>query len=670
MVKFRKIILISLFCLTTASLCSQVSLDSVVVKAKRERISSAIYTPKKTRFMVSVTGENDPVKFIATQPGVSTGVEGTSSIFVRGGNNGNNRIELDGVPFYDSGHLLGLISSFPSEIIDNISFRKEGLSSANGDFSASLTEIKSKSLSEGSSVSLSPFFASIYNSGYLYKKKKISYLTSARYTLLDPLWKVTRKITSSENFDFKPVSGDLFLRLNFPISPESNIYAGMYYSYDDISFSESSLKMSLNWGNKSAYASWEYMPVHWFKIETKGYLLRYNSKQKQYSIQSGLNALLSIDEAIDEYAVKSFARIKVKKYSLLTGIEFKQRKFNCATNIKHSITSENINSFFADFEYNTGIISSTAGIRQTGRSMNFTDLHFDLMAHLGSYSGMEISYDKMHQFYHIAEGGLTGWRDFILPAYDSLPPERCRQIYIGGYYSREYAKFTIGAFYKKMDNLTSLKKASDLFLKNFKDWSQILEVGRGESRGIECSTEIKTVKFSAILNYTLSRTDRCYKEINEGNKFPFQYDRRHILNFAASLNVKENREMSQLAKINLTYTSGGYSTIPISRFEAADLPYLEHFTNNGLLTDLTLLHLHSLLIVPGLNGYKMPEYFRIDAGYVFTWRRNRSETELTLGITNVLNRHNASLIFYRNGLWRQLSIIPILPSVCLKISLL
>ncbi|HRR49798.1 MAG TPA: TonB-dependent receptor plug domain-containing protein, partial [Bacteroidales bacterium] len=76
-------------------------LDSVVINADKVRVGSLIYTPDKSKIVVSVTGEQDILKYISKLPGVSSGIEGSSSMFVRGGNNGNNKIMLDGVPFYD-----------------------------------------------------------------------------------------------------------------------------------------------------------------------------------------------------------------------------------------------------------------------------------------------------------------------------------------------------------------------------------------------------------------------------------------------------------------------------------------------------------------------------------------------------------------------------------------
>ena len=74
------------------------------------------------RSMVSATGDADIIKYIQTLPGVSTGAEGSSAIYVRGGNIGSNLTTLDGVPLYGGSHLLGLTSVYPSDIISEASF--------------------------------------------------------------------------------------------------------------------------------------------------------------------------------------------------------------------------------------------------------------------------------------------------------------------------------------------------------------------------------------------------------------------------------------------------------------------------------------------------------------------------------------------------------------------
>lgn len=81
----------------------------------------------QTRQMVTAMGESDVIKYIQTLPGISSGVEGTTSFYVRGGNLGNNVVTLDGVRLYGYGHLLGITTVFPSNIVDNVDFNVGGV---------------------------------------------------------------------------------------------------------------------------------------------------------------------------------------------------------------------------------------------------------------------------------------------------------------------------------------------------------------------------------------------------------------------------------------------------------------------------------------------------------------------------------------------------------------
>ena len=85
------------------------TLRASMIEASRIRHSVGIQVVESAqiRNQVSPMGESDYIKFIQTLPGVSTGADGTSSIYVRGGNLGGNVVTLDGVPVYGTSHLLG-----------------------------------------------------------------------------------------------------------------------------------------------------------------------------------------------------------------------------------------------------------------------------------------------------------------------------------------------------------------------------------------------------------------------------------------------------------------------------------------------------------------------------------------------------------------------------------
>lgn len=93
--------------------------------------------------MVAATGEADVIKYIQTLPGVSTGGEGSSAFYVRGGNLGSNLLTLDGVPLYGSSHLLGFTSVYSPDIISDAVFQVGGFTSEEGNLTASHIKLTS-----------------------------------------------------------------------------------------------------------------------------------------------------------------------------------------------------------------------------------------------------------------------------------------------------------------------------------------------------------------------------------------------------------------------------------------------------------------------------------------------------------------------------------------------
>ena len=61
----------------------------------------------------------DLIKTLQTLPGVASGVELLSGLYVHGGDGSDNLFLLDGTPIYQSGHLGGLFSAFNHDIVND-----------------------------------------------------------------------------------------------------------------------------------------------------------------------------------------------------------------------------------------------------------------------------------------------------------------------------------------------------------------------------------------------------------------------------------------------------------------------------------------------------------------------------------------------------------------------
>ena len=138
------------------------------------------------RNQVSPMGESDYIKFIQTLPGVSTGADGTSSIYVRGGNLGGNVVTLDGVPVYGTSHLLGFTTALSNDVVDRTEFQVGGFSSDVGNLTASHIRLHS---SDGDmnqwhgAGSISNFRLSAQANGPIVKDR-VSAVLAARYSPL------------------------------------------------------------------------------------------------------------------------------------------------------------------------------------------------------------------------------------------------------------------------------------------------------------------------------------------------------------------------------------------------------------------------------------------------------------------------------------------------------
>ncbi len=92
--------------------------------------------------MPVVLGEPDIIKTIQLMPGVQSGMEGFSGIYVRGGGADENLMMLDGTPLYNVSHLLGLLSVFTPEAVKKVTFYKGSFPARYGGRVSSIVDVR------------------------------------------------------------------------------------------------------------------------------------------------------------------------------------------------------------------------------------------------------------------------------------------------------------------------------------------------------------------------------------------------------------------------------------------------------------------------------------------------------------------------------------------------
>ncbi len=163
--------------------------------------------------------------------------------------------------------------------------------------------------------------------------------------------------------------------------------------------------------------------------------------------------------------------------------------------------------------------------------------------------------------------------------------------------------------------------------------------------------EINKPIYQAWATYTLSKSVRQFDEINNGQEFPFQFDRRHAFDFVLVFKVREGINFSA----TWNYASGTPITLPIGKYQ---LPH-----------DNNPIFMNNIYIYQGINNFRMRDFHRLDIGLNFIKQKKKGERIWNISIFNVYNRKNPYYYFLqRDDLDGQLSLkqqslFPFLPSV-------
>ena len=81
---------------------------------------------REAKLLPALFGEVDILKTLQLKPGVQSGGEGTSGLFVRGGSSDQNLVLLDNALVYNPNHLFGLFSVFNSDAVQSVDLYKAG----------------------------------------------------------------------------------------------------------------------------------------------------------------------------------------------------------------------------------------------------------------------------------------------------------------------------------------------------------------------------------------------------------------------------------------------------------------------------------------------------------------------------------------------------------------
>lgn len=271
-------------------------------------------------------------------------------------------------------------------------------------------------------------------------------------------------------------------------------------------------------------------------------------------------------------------------------------------------------------------------------------------------TSIKASYNRMVQNTHLIASGtvplpFNTWN----PSGYYLEPQLADQVSLGYFQNLKDNKYELSleGYYKDMKRVTDFADNANIFFNP--DLAVEFRQGDSKAMGLEFSAQKKEGKFTGFASYTLSKVMRTIPGVNRSDAFPANHDRRNVGNLAVTYDLSTKWSFGSI----FTYSTGRPLTLPSGRYEYG--PY-------------------NVDLVTTRNGYRLPDYHRLDLSATFNPRANsekRWKGQFVFSVYNVYNRKNPFTIYTRVAVdeegkpigdgsqkeARMIYLFPILPSI-------
>jgi hypothetical protein len=648
-------------------------------------LGKKILSIEQLKVIPSFIGETDIMKAIATIPGVSLGREGRSNIYVRGGDRGQNLILLDGAKLYNTNHIGGFFSLLNPNVIKQVDVYKGGFPSRYGGRASSVVDIYTR---DGNREKVEgKFNIGLLSSGASVEGpigKNLSFLVAARASYYDlytiPARREIKIYGEGDYFTFQFY--DVNAKLCYYINQRNKIFINFFSGndlYKSIGISKSSSKNSID---SILYNIHNYcFTVGSYSSLAAKLFFKNTITISNYNNQLGITLFNNDKEIISTNRYKSMSKINElnmqsrieyyasKAHSLKVGIEYSNYKFLPGQNYSYSTNSatgysqdtslgyfsnlyaNEVNIYGEDDICFTQNLFLNIGLRGTayfceGRNYFKVEPRLSFRAKLSESFSLKANYTLMNQFNHVIVSNFGLFeKEMWIATTKNIPPQQAHQISVGLFSSSEELKldFSAEVYYKRMKNLLEYKAQSDVDIVVTDLDEMVVKGGIGESYGAEFEAKYKNKNFSADFGYVLSWNNRRFDDLNNGEWYPFIYDRRHDFSCLMTYIISRHYSFSS----NFVFSTGAPYTLPEGYVKEDD-------------------YMYGYYAYSGINNRRLPNYHRLDISLVKKEKTKRGNIQsFSLNIFNVYARQNPVMIYYdqNTGNVYQKSMFSMIPTI-------
>ncbi|HEX2629975.1 MAG TPA: TonB-dependent receptor, partial [Chitinophagaceae bacterium] len=523
------------------------------------------------------------------------------------------------------------------------------------------------------------------------KKDKASFIVSARRTYIDALTKPFIK-KSSDFYGSGYYFYDFNAKINYRFSEKDRLFLSGYFGRDVFDFNNNrrSFKTNIPWGNSTATLRWNHVFNRRLFANTT---LLYNDykfsfKASQDNFELGLSSGIrdvSLKTDLDYYPLPNH---KLKFGGLFTWHKFipnvvsgRQDSIVFAPNNEPEKYAAEAALYIQDdweigekWKLNYGIRFSS--FTQIGPYIKYVrdndgnkldSTVYNSFEPVKTYGGFEprmtlryavneetsvkASVTRNLQYIHLVSNSAnTLPTDLWVPSTYIVKPQ-VSWLYAAGLF-RNFKDNTyetsLELYYKDLRNQVEYKEG---YTPSLNDPEEEFTFGKGWSYGGELLINKVKGRFTGWFGYTLSWSFRQFKMLNDGDRYPVKYDRRHDMSAVGNYELNKKWKFGAV----FVYGTGNAMTLP-ERF----------YIINGVLTQE----------YSRINQYRMKSYHRLDISATYTpqpKKKRKVEGYWVFSIYNLYSRLNPYFIYFDqegspyNGTLkveaRQVSLFPILPAV-------
>lgn len=655
---------------------SPVQYDEVVVKADEKSFTEAVRMGDVTlsrevmERMPKFLGEADPIRLLQLTPGVQSSTEGGVGFYVRGGNLDQNLVLFDGATVYNPGHLMGFVSAFNPDVLQDVSLVKSGIPARFGGRLSSVLQVnplrgRSDTLHMQGQVGL---VASRLTLNRSFAGNRGSFVLAARGASMDlfvkpvifPLLADVNPFLNQSSYSFYDFNGGISYRLG----ERDYIHFTAFYNNDRFAIerSERMAETGMDWGNFILSGKWSHLFGNGAMLQTSFFRTDYHfdlsGSQSEF--------IFSLLSSVEDYALKSVLDHVWGNHRFSAGIELAHHQFTPNDiDVAAGDLVMNFLSYNRLYAYEGGVFVSdefeissrlalSLGIRysffnQTGPYTEYVyegtspfpdSVTYPAGASLAFYhhpeprisaryrlnenASLKASYMHMAQYVHLATSSTVSLpTDIWLPSSRDIRPQYGDQYGLGFFRSFLDGAYegSVELYYKQSRNQLEFLRG---VLSNSLRLSLMdnIAIGKGRAYGLEFLLRRNAGRLTGWTGYTLSRSVRLFEEVNEGKIYPAKFDRRHDVSLAAMYKLNDRWNLSAA----FIYVSGSAFTLPVARY----------VIEGNLVNEYG-----------EVNNYRMPPYNRLDLSATRSaqWRNGMTST-WDFSVYNVYNRSNPFYIYF------------------------